>query len=382
MQWFSENWLYVLGILVAAAVAWRWMKKNSFFSGSSVSSLGEDLLLKAKSGKMDPVIGRDAETERMVRILSRRTKNNPVLIGPPGVGKTALVENLAIKIASGDVPEILRNKKLFSLSAGNLLSGTKYRGEMEERIKHIMDEVQKSGGSIILFIDELHTLTQSRGAEGSISVSDMMKPALARGELQIIGATSIKEYNEYILSDETWARRFQPVMVAEPTVQETVRILKGLKSKYEDFHKVVFTEQAISEAVRLSREYIKDRLLPDKAIDVIDEAAAMVKTRYEDVDDPAVLLLGEAAKKAKGKEQKKEIQDLRARLEKMLEERDAKKDPLEKEELAKEILLFEQRLQDIEHQLREEDSHPPIVDASHVKEVVSGWSGVPLEEIH
>ena len=252
----------------------------------SLEKFGRDLTAAARAGKLDPVIGRDEEIRRTIEILSRRTKNNPVLIGEPGVGKTAIVEGLARRIVAGDVPESLKNKTLFSLDMGSLIAGAKYRGEFEERLKSVLNEIAKSDGQILLFIDELHTVVGAGATEGAMDAGNLLKPMLARGELRCIGATTLNEYRKYIEKDTALERRFQPVMVGEPSVEDTISILRGLKERYEVHHGVRIRDAALVAAATLSDRYISDRFLPDKAIDLVDEAAAKLRTEIESMPQP------------------------------------------------------------------------------------------------
>ena len=291
----------------------------------TLDGFGRDLTQSAKEGKFDPVIGRDKEIERVVQILSRRTKNNPCLIGEPGVGKTAIAEGLAQRIAEGNIPEILKGKRVFTLDLSAMVAGAKYRGEFEERLKKATEEVI-AAGNVILFIDELHTIVGAGAAEGAIDASNILKPALARGEMQIIGATTISEYRKYIEKDAALERRFQPVTVAEPTAEESVQILRGIRDKYEAHHGIKITDEAINAAVKLSERYITDRFLPDKAIDLMDEAASRARLVTLTMPPEIKNLEDEISKTKKEKEENVKSQD----FEKAAKLRDKEK-TLEKE---------------------------------------------------
>ena len=322
---------------------------------------GRDLNKDAKDGKIDPVIGRDKEIDRVIQILCRRTKNNPVLLGSPGVGKTAVAEGLAQKIADGDIPKPLADKRVISLSMASLVAGTKYRGEFEERIKQLLEAV-KEDSSLILFIDELHQLIGAGSAEGTMDAADILKPALARGELQCIGATTTDEYRKYIEKDSALTRRFQPVRVEEPTEEEALAILQGLKGPYEDFHHVHFTDEALADAVKLSARYIADRYLPDKAIDVIDEAASKVRLEH-------AAPTGEL----------KEAEDELARIEKKKSELSAAEKFEECAALRDKAKEMEERIRELKEAQKAKDR--PQVLSSHIADVVSVWSGVPVQKI-
>ena len=331
---------------------------------SMLSQFGRDLTKLAKDGKIDPVIGRQKEIERVIQILSRRTKNNPCLIGEPGVGKTAIAEGLALKIVSGEVPELLKDKKIYSLDLTGMVAGTKYRGDFEERIKKVIDEV-KNAKDVILFIDEVHTLIGAGSAEGAADAANILKPSLARGELQIIGATTIEEYRKHIEKDAALERRFQPVMVDEPSQEETIEILKGIKDKYEAHHKVKITDEAIESAVKLSTRYIGDRYLPDKAIDLIDEAASRVRLRsYTAPSD---------LKELEDKKKSVEAEKLSAVNAQEFERAAALRD--EERKLDKEIKDKKENWHDMAGK-----SHDEVTPAD-IADIVSSWTGVPVTQL-
>jgi len=334
----------------------------------TLDSLARNLTDAAKEGRMDPTVGRDKEVKRVIQILSRRTKNNPVLIGEPGVGKTAIAEGLAQRIVAGDVPEDMQQKRLMMLDMGSLVAGTKYRGEFEDRLKKVIEEIYNDG-QVILFIDELHTLIGAGGAEGAIDASNILKPALARGELQTIGATTLDEYQKYIESDAALERRFATVQVNEPTPSEALQILKGLRSRYEDHHHVNITDTALEQAVKLSGRYISDRFLPDKAIDLMDEASA--KVRIDQMDRPT------AASK-----QVQELKDLAAEKETAMEAQDferAAKLRAEEMKLREKVAAREAKAKAASE---EETRHYALdVTGEDVADVVAEWTGVPVTQL-
>ena len=333
-------------------------------TGKALEQFGRDLTQLAAQGKIDPVIGRQNEIERVIQILCRRTKNNPVLIGEPGVGKTAVAEGLALKIQAGEVPELLKNKRLVSLDLTGMVAGTKYRGDFEERIKSAIDEV-KQDGNVILFIDELHTIIGAGSAEGSADAANILKPALARGDFQVIGATTINEYRKHIEKDAALERRFQPVMVGEPSEDEAVEILKGLKDRYEAHHKVTITDEAIDAAVKLSARYIADRYLPDKAIDLIDEAASRVRLRTFTAPDD----LQELEKKIKDMEIDKAAAVNAQDFERAASLRDKEKELQDQLERAKD-----------EWASKNERSNSVVVPTD-IADIVSMWTGVPVSQL-
>ena len=339
-------------------------KETSDSNNKTLEKYGRDLTDAAKKGEIDPVIGRTKEIERVVQILSRRTKNNPVLIGEPGVGKTAVAEGLALKITKGEVPEILLDKKIFALDLTGMIAGAKYRGDFEERIKAVIDEV-KSSKNTILFIDELHTIVGAGQAEGSADAANILKPTLARGDMQVIGATTIEEYRKHIEKDAALERRFQPVMVGEPTEEEAVEILKGLRDRYEAHHKVKITDEAILSAVTLSSRYIADRFLPDKAIDLIDEASS--KVRLEKLTYPPEIKILEENIKNLQKEKESAINE--QEFERAAKIRDEEKE--KSAELTKLIDSWKEKSKDYTSQVTEQD----------IAKIVSDWTGIPVLQL-
>ncbi|MBQ6991908.1 MAG: ATP-dependent Clp protease ATP-binding subunit [Clostridia bacterium] len=337
---------------------------TSFNSTPTLNQFGTDLTKVAKEGKLDPVIGRKNEIERVIQILSRRNKNNPCLIGEPGVGKTAAVEGLAEKIISGDVPEILKNKRVVTLDISSMVAGAKYRGDFEERIKKSLKETKKAG-DVILFIDEIHTIVGAGAAEGAIDAANILKPLLARGEVQVIGATTLNEYRKYIEKDSALERRFQPVTINEPTIEESIKILQGLRDKYEAHHNVKITDESIEAAVKLSNRYINDRFLPDKAIDLIDEASSRVKLKTYTEPDTLKKLEEKIEKVKKEKEEAIQVQDFE-KAAKLRDEERTKREELEK----KRDKWKEKNIKDIRN-----------ITAEDIAEVIGSWTGIPAKKI-
>ena len=337
---------------------------GSYNQTPTLNQFGEDLTKKAEDGKLDPIIGRKEEIERVVQILSRRTKNNPCLIGEPGVGKTAAVEGLAEKIVAGDVPEILKNKRVVTMDISSMVAGSKYRGDFEERIKKALDEVKKAG-DVILFIDEIHTIVGAGAAEGAIDAANILKPLLARGEIQLIGATTLNEYRKYIEKDAALERRFSPVTINEPSERDTIKILKGLRDKYEAHHGVKITDEAIEVAVKMSIRYINDRFLPDKAIDLIDEAASRAKLQSYTEPESLKKLQEEIDEVEKDKEEAVKIQ----KFEKAADLRDKQKELKAKYE--KEQKKWQNK----------NDKSVTNITEENIAEVIASWTGIPAKKI-
>ncbi len=391
----------------------------------ALKKYSRDLTQAARDGKLDPVIGRDEEIRRTIQVLSRRTKNNPVLIGEPGVGKTAIVEGLALRILNGDVPESLKDKKLLSLDLGALIAGAKYRGEFEERLKAVLQEVTSAEGSIILFIDEMHTLIGAGKADGAMDASNLLKPALARGELHCIGATTLDEYRKHVEKDAALARRFQPIFVSEPSVEDTISILRGLKDKYEQHHGVRITDSALVAATTLSNRYITDRFLPDKAIDLMDEAAARLKMQVDSkpeeldsmdreiirlkIEQEALKKESDAGSKSRLQTLEKELADLEEKSAALTARWSSEKNKLSNAQKLKSELdglrielanaqrrgeyqragelaygripELEKRLADIEAKENAGEMMEEAVTANHIAQVVSRWTGVPVDKM-
>ena len=339
-------------------------RNGSYNSTPTLNQFGEDLTKKAEEGKLDPVIGRKEEIERVIQILSRRTKNNPCLIGEPGVGKTAAVEGLAQKIATGDVPEILKDKRVVTMDISGMVAGSKYRGDFEERIKKALNEVKKAG-DIILFIDEIHTIVGAGAAEGAIDAANILKPLLARGEIQLIGATTLNEYRKYIEKDSALERRFSPVTVNEPSEKDTIKILQGIRDKYEAHHGVKITDEAIEAAVKMSTRYINDRYLPDKAIDLIDEAASRAKLKTYTEPDTLKQLEEELEQVEKDKEEAVRIQ----KFEKAASLRDKQKELKDK---------YEKEQKKWKNKNNKEVTN---ITEENIAEVIASWTGIPAKKI-
>ena len=394
----------------------------------ALEKYGRDLVKEVRKGKLDPVIGRDAEIRRVIRILSRKTKNNPVLIGEPGVGKTAIVEGLAHRIVRGDVPEGLKDKTIFALDMGSLVAGAKYRGEFEERLKAVLNEIRESAGRILLFIDELHTIVGAGKAEGAMDAGNMLKPMLARGELHCIGATTLDEYRKYIEKDAALERRFQPVLVEQPTVEDTISILRGLKERFEVHHGVRIQDNALVAAATLSHRYISDRFLPDKAIDLVDEACAMIRTEIDsmpqeldevtrrvmqlEIEEAALKKEKDPASKARLETLRRELAELKHQGDTLRAQWEAEKEGIKKvqglreeiEKVRQEIAVAERnydlnraaelrhgRLPQLERELRELEAQSAgqagarllreEVTEEEIADIVSRWTGIPVTRL-
>src|SRR6058998_3458922 len=331
----------------------------------TLDEFGRDLTKLARESKLDPVIGRDREIERVIQVLSRRTKHNPALIGAPGVGKTAITEGLAQRIVRGDVPEVLRNKRVVQLDLAALVAGTKYRGEFEERMKKVMDEIRKAQNEVVLFVDELHTLVGAGAAEGAIDASNILKPALARGELQCIGATTLDEYRKYVERDAALERRFQPILVSEPSVEQTIEILKGLRERYESHHGVTISDEALVAAATLAEKYIADRFLPDKAIDLMDEASSKIRLQASFLPQEVRQAVEKVERVRREKEESIKNQD----FEKAAQLRDKER-------------VLRQKLEELESSWKREKGRDiSTVAADDIADVVSSWTGIPVTRL-
>ncbi|MBQ4512456.1 MAG: AAA family ATPase [Anaerolineaceae bacterium] len=348
----------------ASSVVGQKVKSKSNVNRKALDKYSRDLTQIARDGKLDPVIGRDGEITRMMQVLCRRTKNNPVLIGEAGVGKTAIVEGLAQRIANNDVPEILSGKSVLSLDMGAMVAGSKFRGEFEERMKAVIDEVRKSEGSIILFIDELHTVIGAGNSQGAIDASNMLKPALARGELQCIGATTLDEYHKYIEKDAALERRFASVYVEEPSVENTIEMLKGLRTRYEEHHKIIFSDEALEAAARLSARYVTDRKLPDKAIDLMDEAAASLRVKLFSLPP--------------------DLKEMKTKLDHMMEEEENAGNDRNYEkaaELKAERLRAQEAYEKMKNDWEASQKLDEVVDVDDVAQIVGQWTGIPVSQM-
>ncbi len=357
---FEETIYSMIGEKVSKEPQRGFIPSQAQIKTPTLDQFSRDLTLLASRNELDPVIGRENEIERLVEILMRRKKNNPAIIGDPGVGKTSIVEGLAQRIADGDIPELLKGRRIVSLDLASVIAGTKYRGEFEERMKKIIKEISKTQGNVILFIDEFHTIVGAGAAEGAIDASNILKPALTNGEIQVIGATTVKEYRKYVEKDPALERRFQPIMVREPTIEESMELLKGLRDRYEKFHGVKISDYAIEIAVGLSVKYIQDRFLPDKAIDVIDEASARLRLQL--------------SKSSQVKELEKKVKEIRENKFQAIRDRKL----LEADKFRDEERLILNQLKDA---LNKSEDEFPELSEDHIRKVISLWTNIPIEKL-
>ena len=376
-------WTFIILVaLVGVYLVWK-SKREEFVSiggKSMLATFTRNLTEDVRAGKIDIVVGREAEVDRVIHILSRRTKNNPILLGEPGVGKTAIVEGLAHRIVSSDVPDNLKGKEVLALDLPGLISGTKYRGEFEDRLKKILKEILDGKRTFIIFIDEVHMIVQAKGSEGALNVSDILKPAMARGELQTVGATTLKEYQAYIRTDDALDRRFQPVIVNEPNAADALHIVRGIKSIYEKHHGVTFSDEALQAAVNFSSKYITGRYLPDKAIDLIDEAGASVGIESAHGARHAGAIMAAAAESKQSisetsKQHRKLLVEELPRLKKLMEEM---KEENEVAEIEKKMEHTIAQLGELE---KEQSKEKPVVTADDIRKIVAEWTGKPLTEV-